>query len=172
MNMAFSRENLNTKIFEPKNKVFNFWQLRTGLGCSVFDSKATYIRTGFFFFLFYRMLTFSNAFSLKMQFLLNIFNNAFSQYFILWVSHCQGNSRGSKEELWEYVSDTDSQEWFGAVLDSFDPILWHWLVSFESELGWGCGRAPSPLLQGEELRKVGGRKKSQVKCTFEQIVQS
>lgn len=47
-NMAFSRENLNTKIFEPKNKVFNFWQLRTGLGCSIFDSEATYIRTVFF----------------------------------------------------------------------------------------------------------------------------
>lgn len=82
---------MNIKIFKPKNKVFNFWQLRTGLGCSVFDSKATYIRTIFFVF-FYSMLTFSNAFSLEMQFLLNIFNNAFSRYLILRVSLCQGTA--------------------------------------------------------------------------------
>lgn len=159
-NMAFSGGNLNTKIFEPKNKVFNFWQLRTGLGCSVFDSKATYIRTIFFFFFFYRMLTFSNAFSLKMQFLLNIFNNAFSRHLIRRVSHCQGNSRGSREELWKRFSCADSREQLGSALDPFNPGRWQWLVLSEAEEGQGCGRAPSPLLQGEKAKKgwVGGKR--------------
>lgn len=99
----------------------------------------------------------------KCRFSYTFSTTLFSQYFILWVSHCQGNSRGSKEELWERVSDADSQEWFGVVLDSFDPSLWQWLKLFESELGQGCGRAPSPLLQGGKLKKVCGRKNSQVK---------
>lgn len=141
--MEFSGENLNTKIFKPKNKVFNFWQLRTGLGCSVFDSKATYIRTIFFVF-FYSMLTFSNAFSLEMQFLLNIFNNAFSRYLILRVSYCQGNSQGSREEPRKCISYAGSQEQLEVALDPFDSGPWQWLVLSKFEVGQRCIRAPSP----------------------------
>lgn len=140
--MEFSGKNLNTKIFKPKNKVFNFWQLRTGLGCSVFDSKATYIHTIFFIF-FYSMLTFSNAFSLEMQFLFNIFNNAFSRYLILRVSHCQGNSRGSREEPWKFISYASSQEQLEVVLDPFYSGPWQWLVLSKFEVGQRCSRAPS-----------------------------
>lgn len=72
--MAFSGENLNTKILEPKYKVFEFWQLRTGLGCSVFDSKATYIRTIFFLLLLQNADISKPIFSRNAS-SLNIFNN-------------------------------------------------------------------------------------------------
>lgn len=73
--MAFSGENLNTKILEPKYKVFECWQLRTGLGCSVFDSKATYIRTIFFLLLLQNADISKPIFSRNAS-SLNIFNNA------------------------------------------------------------------------------------------------
>lgn len=141
--MEFSGKNLNTDIFKPKIKAFNFWQLRTSLGCSVFDSKATYIRTIFFIF-FYSMLTFSNAFSLEMQFVLNIFNNAFSWHLILRVSHCQGNSRGSREEPWKCISYASSQEQLEVALDPFNSGPWQQLVLCKFEVGQKCSRAPSP----------------------------
>lgn len=49
----------------------------------------------------------------------------------------------------------DSWEWLGGTLDTFDPGLWRQLVLFESEVGQGCSRAPSLLLQGGEAGKDG-----------------
>lgn len=93
----------------------------------------------------------------KMQFLLNIFNDAFSRYLILRVSHCQGNSRRCREELWKRVSDAESRDRLGAALDHFKP--WP-LVLSDSEAGQGCGSAPSSLLpRGRKAEKVRWKEK-------------
>lgn len=106
----FEYQNIRAKIWS-----FSFWQLRTGLGCSVFDSKATYIRTIFFSFFFYRMLTFSGSFSFKCCFTEH-FQERFSWYLILRASHCESNSQDARKGLWECISSADSWEWLQAVL--------------------------------------------------------
>lgn len=85
VSMAFSGENLNTKVFKPKYEVFNFGSLGQ-VWAAQFLTVKQHIFALFFFFFFYRMLTFSDSFSFKYCFtfsitLFMVFN---SECFSLW----------------------------------------------------------------------------------------
>lgn len=108
-----------------------------------------------------------------MQFLLNIFNNAFPRYLILRVSHCQGNSQGSREEPWKCISYASSQEQLEVALTG---PLEFWPLAAAGVVQVWTGAEMQQSSQAEKgkrkLKRVGTGEKSLVKCTFDQMVQS